>query len=112
MNQDKVDFGEFGWWILEWREVFSGPSVVISQVPLELSKAEIQQGLLEGSRSLLEPQYHEAMKAMRVQRLKWREVATDDPTKSVWVLGKSVRVIFPVDDLRQKFLNLGGIYLF
>ena len=62
--------------------MFSGPSVVISRVPLELSEAEIQQGLLEGSRSLLQPQYHEAMKAVRVQRLKRLEVATDDPTKS------------------------------
>ena len=71
VNQNRVDFEEFKWWILERREVLSGPSAVVSHVPLELSEVEIQQGLLEGSRSLLETQYHEAMKAMCVQRLKW-----------------------------------------
>ena len=40
-NQNRVDFQEFGWWVLERREVFSGPSAVISRVPLELSDKEI-----------------------------------------------------------------------
>ena len=113
-NQNCVDFQEFGWWVLERWEVFSGPSAVavVSHVPLELSDTEIQQGLLEGARSLLEPQYQEVMKAIRVQRLKRREVSKEDPTKSSWVLGKSVRLIFPADELRQKFLQLGGIYLY
>ena len=111
-NQNRVDFQEFGWWILEHREVLSGPSAVVSRVPLELSDAEIKQGLIEGSRSLLEPQYQEIMKGIRIQRLKRREVAKEDPAKSLWVPGKSVRVIFPADELRQKFLSLGGVYLF
>ena len=63
-NQNRVDFQEFGWWILEHREVLSGPSAVVSRVPLELSDAEIKQGLIEGSRSLLEPQYQEIMKGI------------------------------------------------
>ena len=111
-NQNRVDFQEFGWWILEHREVLSGPSAVVSRVPLELNDAEIKQGLIEGSRSLLEPQYQEIMKGIRIQRLKRREIAKEDPTKSLWVPGKSVRVIFPADELRQKFLSLGGVYLF
>ena len=111
-NQNCVDFQEFGWWVLERREVFSGPSAVVSRIPLELSDTEIQQGLIEGARSLLEPQYQEVMKAIRVQRLKTREVSKEDPTKSSWVPGKSVRLIFPADELRQKFLQLGGIYLY
>ena len=36
-NQNRVDLNEHGWWILKCREVFSGPSAVISRVPLELS---------------------------------------------------------------------------
>ena len=40
-NQNRVDFQEFGWWVLEHREVFSGPSIIISHVPLELSDKEI-----------------------------------------------------------------------
>ena len=52
-NQNRVDFQEYGYWIVERREVMSGPSAVISQVPLELSEEEIKQGLLEGSKSLL-----------------------------------------------------------
>ena len=111
-NQNRVDFQEYGFWILEHREVMSGPSAVISQVPLELSDEEIKQGLLEGSKSLLEPQVSEMMKAVRVQRLKRREISRDDSRQSKWVPGKSVRVIFPADELRQKFLGLGGIYLF
>ena len=90
----------------------SGPSAVVSQVPLELSDEEIKQGLLEGSKSLLEPQVSELMKAVRVQRLKRREISTGDSRQSSWVPGKSVRVIFPADELHQKFLGLGGIYLF
>ena len=69
-NQNRVDFQEFGWWILERREVLSGPSAVVSRVPLELSDVEVHQGLLEGARSLLDPQHVEVMKAVRVQRLK------------------------------------------
>ena len=111
-NQNRFNFEEFGWWILERREVLSGPSAVVSRVPLELSDAEVQQGLFEGARSLLDPQLNEMMKAIRVQRLKRRETNKEDPSKSTWVPGKSVRVIFPAEDLRQKFLNLGGIYLF
>ena len=111
-NQPRVDLTEFGWWILERREVFSGPSAVASQVPLELNDADVQQGLIEGAWSLLEPQYQDLMKAIRIQRLKRRESSPDDPKKFSWVPGKSVRVIFPTDDLRQKFLSLGGIYLF
>ena len=111
-NQNRVDFQEYGFWILERREVMSGPSAVISQVPLELSEEEIKQGLLEGSKSLLEPQVSEMMKAVRVQRLKRREMTNDESKQSKWVPGKSVRVIFPADELRQKFLGLGGIYLF
>ena len=111
-NQNRVDFQEFGWWILERREVLSGPSAVVSRVPLELSDVEVHQGLLEGARSLLDPQHVEVMKAVRVQRLKRREVSKDDPTQSRWVPGKSVRVIFPSEDLRQRFLSLGGLYLF
>ena len=110
-NQNRVDFQEFGWWILERREVLSGPSAVVSRVPLELSDAEIKQGLIEGSRSLLEPQHQEIMQAVRIQRLKRRETSLEDPTKSNWVPGKSIRVIFPADELCQKFLSLGGIYL-
>ena len=52
------------------------------------------------------------MKAVRVQRLKRREISNDESKQSRWVPGKSVRVIFPADELRQKFLGLGGIYLF
>lgn len=111
-NQNRFNFEEFGWWILERREVLSGPSAVVSRVPLELSDAEVQQGLFEGARSLLDPQLNEMMKAIRIQRLKCRETNKEDPSKSTWVPGKSVRVIFPAEDLRQKFLNLGGIYLF
>ena len=111
-DQNRVDFQEYGFWILERREVMSGPSAVVSQVPLELSDEEIKQGLLEGSKSLLEPQVSELMKAVRVQRLKRREISTGDSRQSSWVPGKSVRVIFPADELRQKFLGLGGIYLF
>ena len=33
-DQNRVDFQEFGFWILERREVLSGPSAVISRVPL------------------------------------------------------------------------------
>jgi len=55
-DQNRVDFQEYGFWILERREVMSGPSAVVSQVPMELSDQEIKQGLLEGSKSLLEPQ--------------------------------------------------------
>ena len=79
---------------------------------MELSNAEVQQGLFEGARSLLDPRLNEMMKAIRVQWLKRRETNKDDPCKSTWVPGKLVRVIFPAEDLRQKFLNLGGIYLF
>ena len=111
-DQNRVDFQEFGFWILERREVLSGPSAVISRVPLELSDDEIKQGLLEGSRSLLEAPVIDIMKAVRIQRLKRREVSAEDPTKSSWVPGKSVRIIFPADELRQKFLGLGGIYLY
>ena len=82
------------------------------EVPLELNESEIQQGLIEGARSMLEPQFQDLMKAIRVQRLKHRETSAEDPTKSSWVPGKSVRVIFPADELRQKFLRLGGVYLF
>ena len=56
-NQNRVDLAEHGWWIFERREVFSGPSAVISRVPLELSDQEIKRGLIDGSRSLLDPQY-------------------------------------------------------
>ena len=76
---------------------------MVSRVPLELSDAEIKQGLIEGSRSLLEPQYQEIMKGIRIQRLKRREVVKEDLAKSLWVPGKSVRVIFLADELRQKF---------
>ena len=41
--------------------MLNGPSVVVSRVPLELSDAEIKQGLVEGSSSLLEPQNQEVM---------------------------------------------------
>ena len=111
-NQNRVDLDEFGWWVLERREVFSVPSAVVSRVPLELNESEIQQGLIEGARPMLEPQFQDLMKAVRVQRLKHRETSAEDPTKSSWVPGKSVRVIFPADELRQKFLSLGGVYLF
>ena len=111
-NQNRVNFEEFGWWILERHEVLSGPSAVVSRVPLELSRVEIQQGLFEGSRSLLDPQYYAVMKGIRVQRLKRRETSKEDPSKSTWVPGKLVRVILLAEDLRQKFLNLGGVYLF
>ena len=106
-NQNRVDFQEFGWWILKRREVLNGPSAVVSRVPLELPDAEIKQGLIEGSRSLLEPQHQEIMQAVRIQRLKRRETSPEDPTKSNWVSGKSVRVIFPADELRQKFFSWG-----
>ena len=77
--------------------------MVISWVPLELSDVEIQQGLVEDSRSLLEPQFHEIMKAMRVQQLKRQQVSAEDPTKSSWVLGKSVRVIFQQMNFDKSF---------
>ena len=111
-NQNRVDLKEHGWWILERREVFSGPSAVISRAPLELSDQEIKQGLIDGSRSLLEPQYVPLLDALRVQRLKRREVSAEDPKKSTWAPGKSVRIIFPAEELRQKFLSMGGVYLF
>ena len=111
-NQNRVDLAEHGWWILERREVFSGPSAVISRVPLELSEQEIKRGLIDGSRSFLEPQCIPMLDALRVQRLKRREVSADDPKTSTWVPGKSVRLIFPAEELRQKFLSLDGIYLF
>ena len=111
-NQNRVDLNEHGWWILERREVFSRPSAVISRVPLELSDQEIKQGLIDGSKSLLEPQYVQLMDALRVQRLKRREISVEDPKKSTWAPGKLVRIIFPAEELRQKFLTLGGIYLF
>ena len=82
------------------------------RVPLELSEVEIQQGLFEGARSLLEPQHHKMMKVVRVQRLKRKETNKEDSSKSIWVLGKLVRVIFLAEKHRQKFLNLGGIYMF
>ena len=63
-DQNRVDFQEYGFWILERHEVMSGPSAVVSQVPLELSDEEIKQGLLEGSKSLLEPQVSELMRAV------------------------------------------------
>ena len=50
--------------------------------------------------------------AVRVQRLKRREVSVTDPKSSTWVPGKSVRLIFPAEELRQKFLSSGGIYLY
>ena len=111
-NQNRFDMAEFGWWILERREVFSGPSVVISRVPLELSDQEIKQGLIDGSKSLLEPRLVQMLDSLRVQRLKRREVSHEDPKKSTWVPGKSVRIIFATDELRSRFLNLGGIYLY
>ena len=111
-NQNRVDLADHGWWILERREVFSGPSAVISRVPLELSEQEIKRGMIDGSRSLLEPQYVQMLEALRVQRLKRREVSVEDPKTSTWVPGKSVRLIFPAEELRHKFLSLGGIYLF
>ena len=52
------------------------------------------------------------MKAARVQWLKRREVSAEDPTKSSWIPGKSVRVIFPADELQQKFLSLGDYICF
>ena len=82
VNQNRVDFQEFGWWVLEHREVFSGPLAVISHIPLELSDKEIHQCLIEGARSMMEPQYQEVIKAVRVQRLKRCEVSQEDPTKS------------------------------
>ena len=51
-NQNRVDLNEHGWWILERRELFIGPSAVVSRVPLEQSDQEIEQGLIDGSRSL------------------------------------------------------------
>ena len=45
--------------------MMSGPSAMVSQVPLELNDDEIKQGLLEGSRLLLDPQISELMKAVR-----------------------------------------------
>ena len=111
-NQSRVDLAEHGWWIFERREVFSGPSAVISRVPLELSDQEIKRGLIDGSRSLLDPQYLQLLDAVRVQRLKRREVSATDPKTSTWVPGKSVRLIFPAEELRQKFLSSGGIYLY
>ena len=112
-NQNRVVLNEHGWWILEHREVFSGPSAVISCVPLELSDQEIKQGLIDGFQDLFWiHQYVHLLDALRVQRLKWREISVEDPKKSTWAPGKSVRIIFPTEELRQKFLNLGGIYLF
>ena len=111
-NQNRVELNEFGWWVFERREVFSGPLAVVSRVPLELNELEMHKGLIEGARSMLEPQFQDLMKAIRVQRLKRRETSAEGPTKSSWVPGKSVRVIFPGDELRQKFLSLGGVYLF
>ena len=111
-NLNRVDLAEHGWWIFERREVFSGPSAVISRVPLELSDQEIKRGLIDGSRSLLDPQYLQLLDAVRVQRLKRREVSATDPKTSTWVPGKSVRLIFPAEELRQKFLSSGGIYLY
>ena len=46
--------------------------------------------------------------ALRVERLKRREISVEDPKKSTWAPGKSVRIIFPAEELRQKFLNLGA----
>ena len=69
-NQNRVGFQEFGWWILEHREVLSGPLAVLSWVPLELSDVEVHQGLLKAARSLLDPQHVEVMKVVRVQQLK------------------------------------------
>ena len=112
VNQNRVELNKFGWWVLERREVFSGPLAVVSRVPLELNESEIQQGFIEGARSMLEPQFQDLMKAIRVQRLKRRETSAEGPTKSSWVPGKSVRVIFPTDDLGQKFQSLGDVYLF
>ena len=89
-----------------------GPRQLFLVFLLELSDKEIHQGLIEGARSMIEPQYQEVMKAIRMQRLKRREVSQEDPTKSSWVPGKPVRVIFPGDKIRQEFLQLGGIYLF
>ena len=71
-NQNVVTVGQFGKWVLERREVFSGPSAVISRVPLQLSDEEIQNGIYEGARSLLEPKQLEVLKSIRVQRLKRR----------------------------------------
>ena len=36
----------------------------------------------------------------------------EDPKKSTWAPGKSVRIIFPAEELRQKFLNLGAFTSF
>ena len=111
-DQNRVDFQEYGFWILERREVLSGPSAVVSQSHWNCQTKKSSRGFWEGSKSLLEPQVSELMKAVRVQRLKRREILPGESKQSSWVPGKSVRVIFPADELRQKFLGLGGIYLF
>ena len=92
--------------------MLSGPSAVVSRVPLELSEVEIHQGFLEGVWSLLEPPHQALMNSVQVQRLKRREVSKEDPTKSTWVPRKPVRVIFSAEELRQKVFEFGGIYLF
>ena len=76
---------------------------MISRVPLELSDQEIKQGLIDGSKSLLDPSCVHLLDALRVQRLKRREISVEDPKKSTWAPGKSVRIIFPAEELRQKF---------
>ena len=53
--------GQFGRWVLERRDVFSGPSVVISHVPLQLSEDEVKKGIYKGAKSLLEPKQLELL---------------------------------------------------
>lgn len=55
---------------------------MISRIPLELSDQEVKQGLIDGSKSLLEPQYIQLMDALGMQELKRREISGEDPKKS------------------------------
>lgn len=92
-NQNSLDLNEHGWWIFERWEVFNGFLAVISSVPIEFSNQEIKQGLIDGSRSLLEPL--QVVGWTRVQHLKRREISPEDPKISTCAPGKSAQIIFP-----------------
>ena len=65
-NQNLVTVGQFSKWVLECREVLSGPSVVISRVPLQLLDDEVCKGIYDGARSLLNPKQLEVLQSIRV----------------------------------------------
>ena len=111
-NQNLVTVGHFGKWVLERWEVLSGPSEVISRVPLQLSDDEVCKGIYDGAKSLLDAKQLEVLQSIRIQCLKHWELDPTDPSKSVWAPGGSVRVIFPSAEVQRHFLSLGGIYLF